>query len=434
MAHVKRIYFTNDDGSQDTSIWIDVLRREAISTTRVGLPDGSARGVTYILEWDDKTDENQNKARITEKITVTDDNNDPGIDLYIIDQAVVRVQGQDSGQASQDVVFVFDNKNPYTDPGNASLSRQTSLISVPNNDLNGLDMTQSVDWDTYRQALIAGNKSSEVLVAEVTDSFVVNMSGDQSGGQAQGVVFILGKNKDVEGLFDKGSYDSSGSAPTPARLDPFQTIVNAQFDSIQFIFLQLAVTITFSGNPSIGDDSPWGMGQIKCSSTLPGAHPSDDVIINDFQQFNPNYNVPSPPGQVNVFCSVDGPNQDLSDFPIIHWTWNVMFTLEQTITDPSQLTNLFEGISALTLTISVGGVVPNSNPPPTNHPGMTYNYAVGGSFVLSMVNAGEVVAFTINDAGSANGSSATNFTLTAHPFDTKHTSQSTNTTSLSLTP
>ena len=66
-AHVVRIYQTNDDGSTNTSVWVDVLRKDYMPSIK----NASGQGEGRILKWKDTDNpEGANALRIVDKVKV----------------------------------------------------------------------------------------------------------------------------------------------------------------------------------------------------------------------------------------------------------------------------------------------------------------------------------------------------------------------------
>jgi hypothetical protein len=257
-VHVKRVFRQNDDGSNDEDVWIDVARFDRVRFNFQATLEGKlGQLINYRFNWKDDRNldehisgdadnENNNPNRKTEQLKVKnpDDPNDDTqtVELWIVDQAKIRLDGDEFGLNGQIVKHVFKNIPPGKD--GAALARKTTVIKVVNNDLGGLDMSQSnVDWNDYKTALQNGTKDdSQHLDAEVVDRFNVNFqTGNQHGGQTgvlgQTVKYAF-KNDVIEQLFDPGNRDAVDTNGDPAvlRTDPLQYIVNVGWGGLAVEF------------------------------------------------------------------------------------------------------------------------------------------------------------------------------------------------------
>ena len=280
-AHVKRIFqmvdkdgnVTSDsDGIPNMDFWFYVLRIDWIIIMFTGLSkEWKDQQIAYKLLWNDdknnpaegidssKADgqfENANAKRTTKQLFIhdpgveVDDPPDPllGSNLWIVEKMEFKLpQGRSAniGIAGQLVNLVFDNV-PLAgdDTGKLPAKRTTSVINIVSNDLDHLVMTNEadvedisqitaymIDWEVYKQALIAGtiDTTDLHLIVEFVDKFTIRFQAELPDVLGQQIVYVLGNNKYIEDLFNQGSLDEPDADGKPAvlRLDPFQVIVNA---------------------------------------------------------------------------------------------------------------------------------------------------------------------------------------------------------------
>lgn len=256
-AHVKRVFQLNDDGSINTNVWIDLLRIDKTPMNRQSTGDGIQGQIAYYkLLWNDDPNnplqnidnsdadiqgENANvRSRKTEKIQVKNPQSpDQAIDLWVIKMMSMRDQPERTGKVGQINVFKFHNSSPQSGASDANTRRIGSVVHVVNNDLGGMKMAADdgsdpilVDWNDYEAALQAGAEDgSQYLDVFITDKFWVSFAPEESGARGQIIQFVLGNNREVEQLFERGdsnAVDIDG-APSVVWTDPLQSIVNVGF-------------------------------------------------------------------------------------------------------------------------------------------------------------------------------------------------------------
>jgi len=256
-SHVKRIYISDPEGdgsptSQD--VWIDVLRLDNVHVHYSGMKEGDLTNTKYVFHWydnkgGDKQHENSNKNRGTRKILIKNpDDPNTKIPLWIVRVTGIRSKG--GGQPgilkgqTQTLFWRFNNTNPYTGEGGSSkaANRDVKNVTVVNNDLGGLDMSDGklVPWYKYLAALKKGTKDeSQKLYVEIPHRFGIKFSVDVEGSIKRQIVNykFTHYKKEVENLFkgaDASQFSKVGDVP-PVRLDPLQIIVNVSWLVTDFL-------------------------------------------------------------------------------------------------------------------------------------------------------------------------------------------------------
>lgn len=169
-AHVIRYYRKNDDGTKDTTFWIDILRLDKFKMQQ----RPTYQIVNNVTDkWEDGPDDTPNLDRKMDKLKIKNPNDATNIiEIDILRQ--LKVTNNQTGQAT---IVSYAN-------GDDNLKRKSVVKRVQHRELDEtqVDVTKPMPWDDYLKALDTTGEpdSTNYLDVEVPKDFWMN-DDDLSG-------------------------------------------------------------------------------------------------------------------------------------------------------------------------------------------------------------------------------------------------------------